>query len=167
MLPKIHRDSENSPGRSIAPGSGRLTEKILQLVDHFIGPLAPLSNSYFRDSTCMINILSEIYTIPSDLLLCILDASSLYTSIPHEEGIQAVKEIVTIHRSPHELPHNIYIVQLLKVVLTNNNFDFSGEHYYQISGRGMGTQLAPSYANLFMARFEALYLYTYPLQPAI
>ena len=31
----------------------------------------------------------------------------------------------------------------------------------------MGTKLAPSYANLFMTKFEEEYVYTYPLQPKL
>ena len=42
LLPKIHKDPLNPPGRSIVSGSGELTEKNSQLVNHFIGPLVPL-----------------------------------------------------------------------------------------------------------------------------
>ena len=31
----------------------------------------------------------------------------------------------------------------------------------------MGTKLAPSYFNLFMTKFEEIYVYTYPLQPKL
>ena len=31
----------------------------------------------------------------------------------------------------------------------------------------MGTKLAPSYAKLFMTKFEEKYVYTYPLQPKL
>ena len=31
----------------------------------------------------------------------------------------------------------------------------------------MGTKLAPSYANLFMTKFEEKYVYTYPLHPKL
>ena len=71
------------------------------------------------------------------------------------------------HRSPHDLPPNNYIVELVKVVLSNNYFDFNGEQYHQISGTAMGMKLASSYANSFITRFEALYLYTYTLQPIL
>ena len=59
LLPKIHKDMNNPPGRPIVSGSGGPTEKISQFVDHFIGPLVPLSQSYIRDSTHMINILQH------------------------------------------------------------------------------------------------------------
>ena len=37
LLPKIHKDALNLPGRPIVSGSGGPTEKISQLVDFFIG----------------------------------------------------------------------------------------------------------------------------------
>ena len=41
------------------------------------------------------------------------------------------------------------------------------ENTHQVSGTGMGTKLAPSYANLFMTKFEEKYVYTYALQPKL
>ena len=76
--------------------------------------------------------------MPPGMLLCTLDIARLYTNIPHNEGIQSIKELLAIHS---------YIVELLEVVLTNNYFDFNGKHYHQISGTAMGTKLEPSYAN--------------------
>ena len=46
LLPKIHKDIHNPPSRLIVSGSGGPTEKISQFVDHFIGPLVPISRSY-------------------------------------------------------------------------------------------------------------------------
>ena len=104
------------------------------------------------------------FTVQPGMLLCTLDIASLYTNIPHMEGIQSTKEMLAIHKQPDTLPHNSYIIEL-ELVLTNNHFEFSGEFYHQLSGTAMGTKLAPSYANLFMTKFEHKYVYTYPLQP--
>ena len=99
FLPKIHKDSSNPPGRPIASGSAGPTERVSQLVDHVIGNLVPKSQSYIRDSTHLINILNEISLQP-DMLLCTLDITSLYTNIPHNEGIEAIKKMLAIHRPP-------------------------------------------------------------------
>ena len=114
----------------------------------------------------MINILNNLNTSLC-MLLCTLDITSLYTNIPHNEGTQAIKGFLTIHRDTNVLPHNSYIIELLEVVLTNNYFDFHGKHYHQKSGTTMGTKLAPSYANLFMTKFEQIHVYTYHLQPTL
>ena len=99
------------------------------------------------------------------MLLCTLDITSLYTKTPHNEGIQSIKGMLAIHKPPNTLPHNSYISQPLEAVLTDNHFEFNGKHYHQVSGTEMDTKLEPSYANLFMTKFEETYVYTYPLQP--
>ena len=119
LLPKIHKDPHNTTRRPIVSGSGGPTEKISQFVDHFIGPLVPLAQSYIRDPTHLINILNKL-TMQPGMLLCILDITSLYTNIPHNEGIQSIKETLTIHRIHNNLPNNSYMIELLEVVLTNN-----------------------------------------------
>ena len=115
----------NPLGGPIVSGSGGPTEKISQLVDHFIGQIVTLSQSYIRDSTHLINILNR-FTVQPGMLLCNLDITSLYTNIPHNEGIQSTKEILAIHKPPDSLPHNSYIIEPLKLVLTNNHFEFDG-----------------------------------------
>ena len=67
LLPKIHKDALNPPGRPMVSGSGGPTEKISQLVGHFIGKIVPLSKSYVRDSTHLINILKD-FTIQPGIL---------------------------------------------------------------------------------------------------
>ena len=62
------------------------------------------------------------------------------------------------------MPYNSFIIDLLRIVLENNYFNFNGRHFHQIAGTAMGTKLAPSYANLFMSHFEDKYVYRYPLQ---
>jgi peptide-methionine (R)-S-oxide reductase len=48
-----------------------------------------------------------------------------------------------------------------------NNFDFNNKHYLQVGGTAMGTRVAPSFANIFMADFETKWVYTHHLQPTI
>ena len=119
LLPKIQKDLHNPTGRPIVSGSGGPTEKISQFVDHFIEPLVPLSDSYIRDSTHLINILNK-FNMPPDMLLCTQDITSLYTNIPHNEGIQSINELLAIHRHTNTLPHNNYIVELLEDIRYSN-----------------------------------------------
>ena len=51
------------------------------------------------------------------------------------------------------------------MILTMNNFCFNGKHYLQTHGTAMGTRMAPSYANLFLAKFETDALSRAPFQP--
>ena len=116
ISPKIHKKPKNLPGGPIASCSGGPMIKISQFVDHFLVPLVPLTQSYIRHSTHLINTLYELSVQPG-ILLCFLDVTSLYTNIPHNEGIETIKEMMAINRSPHDPPHSSYRVQLLSLPL--------------------------------------------------
>ena len=53
------------------------------------------------------------------------------------------------------------IITFLSLILTLNNFVFNCTHYSQTMDSAMGTICAPSYANIFMANFEAKHIYPY------
>ena len=75
--------------------------------------------------------------IPEGAILCTLDVSSLYTNIPNQEGILAVAE--KLRGDPSKTPIAKFILDLLKFVLHNMNFEFNGEHFLQTGGTAMGT----------------------------
>ena len=64
------------------------------------------------------------------------------------------------------IPRNV-LRQLFEIVLKCNVFRFDGQIYEQIQGTAMGTKMAPSYANLFMDRFERAFLAQEPTQPLV
>lgn len=47
-----------------------------------------------------------------------------------------------------------HLIKMIDLILTKNNSTFKNEHYLQIKGTAMGTRMAPSYANLFIAHLE-------------
>ena len=59
------------------------------------------------------------------------------------------------------------ICDLIRMILTMNNFSFNNEHYLQKHGTAMGTRMAPSYANLFMGKFEQQAIDNSSLKPFI
>ena len=135
-------------------------------MDHFIQPLIPSLKSYIKDSGHFLWLLNNI-NLPDDIILCTLDVTSLYTNIPNNEGISAVPHQLAKTRHPSENPTNHSICELLRLVLTCNNFQFNDKHFLQVGGTAMGTKLAPSFANIFMGWFEDNFVYTYKLQPLV
>ena len=81
-----------------------------------------------------------------------MDVKSLYTVIPHHDGLRALKFFLDKH--PFQEPSTSVLVWLAELVLTLNNFSFDGEHYQQTSGVAMGTKMGPNYANLFVGFVE-------------
>ena len=122
--------------------------------------------SYLRDSSHLINLVRNL-RIPKDSILATLDVTSLYTNIPNDEGIEAVGGYLSRHRHYSLNPTNSSLLQLLRTVLTTNNFKFDNKDFLQVGGTAMGTKLAPSFANLFMGYFEDKFIYSYRLQPLL
>jgi hypothetical protein len=167
LLPKIHKGITPPPGRPIISAIGSPTEKISQLVDHFLNPPTTLNKSYVKDTTHFLQILEEMGPLPEGSILVTLDVTSLYTNIPNTEGIKAANDILKRSRSRHYKPSNKSLIQLLEFVLTRNNFQFNGKHYLQTGGTSMGTKAAPSYANCYLDKFERDFVYKYKLQPLL
>lgn len=155
VLPKVHKNKNNGlyPSRPIISGIGNATEKISHFVDEHIKPFVPQIPSYIKDTTDFINKIESINDLPDRFYLVTLDVTSLYTNIPNQEGILAVAKTLVKYQ-PNYSASNSSILELLKIVLHSNNFDFNGKHYLQTGGTAMGTRLAPSYANIFMGDLE-------------
>ena len=63
------------------------------------------------------------------------------------------------------MPTNEFIIELLKVVLASNNFQFNDENYLQVGGTAMGTKVALILGNIFYGwLWEKIYLcYVVPI----
>ena len=91
LLPKIHK--QHNPGRPIVNGIGSVTEKISAYVDTFLRKYTPRNPSYIKDTTHFLNTLKHLEIQNTDLLVTI-DVRSLYTNIPHTEGIAAITRMI-------------------------------------------------------------------------
>ena len=85
-----------------------------------------------------------------------MDVKSLYTNIPNQEGIEAVKTRLRDTDKHSLIP---VISSFLWLILTLNNFQFNDKNFIQTSGSSMGTKCAPTYANIFMGWFEETFIY--------
>ena len=117
----------------------------------------PYLQNYFLNKLKLIN------DLPSNTLLVTLDVSSLYTNIPHNDGINACYHYLSTR--PNKTIPSSTLCDLIRMILTMNNFCFNNNHYLQIHGTAMGTKMAPSFANLFLGRFETSALNNAPFKP--
>jgi hypothetical protein len=88
-----------------------------------------------------------------------MDVKSLYTCIPHEDGLKAIEHFLNQRSEQH--PPTSTILRLTELVLTLNNFTFNGNHYIQRRGVSMGQKVGPAYACLFMGYLEQKFLASY------
>ena len=167
FLPKIHKNVIPPPGRPIVSANSCPTENISAFVDLFLNPLVPKSEHYVKDTTDFLNKIKIMGKTTSHTIIGTMDVTSLHTNIPNTEGIMSIQKILSQNRAPTENPKNKSIIDLLKLVLEKNNFQFNGQNFLQIDGTAMGTRLAPAYANLFMQNLENELLKNIQLKPTI
>ena len=80
--------------------------------------------SYLQDTTEFLKKQEALGPLPSDALLVSMDVTSLYTNIPHSDGIKACEE--SWDRRDIKDPPTQTLVKLLTLVLKCNNFEFDG-----------------------------------------
>ena len=152
LLPKIHKPG--NPGRPVVSSIECHTERISQFVDHHLQPLNQNLPSYVKDTTDFLQKLKNIPEVPKDTILVTMDVRSLYTNVPNDEGVEAVKSYLQTRNRPGDGALSRIIATFLRLILTLNNFVFNDQNYIQVNGASMGTKCAPTYASLFMGKFE-------------
>ncbi|XP_047141171.1 uncharacterized protein LOC124816160 [Hydra vulgaris] len=158
-LPKIHK--ENTPLRPIVSGCGSPTDNLSEYVVKYLLPIAESLPSYFKDSTELLKTLCETPLPRREYILVTADVVSLYTNIPHDDGIRAVSNFLNNNWKLLKLPNNLppiiptnHFCDLLKLILENSSFMFGSRSFHQKFGTSMGTRMAPPYANIFMGELD-------------
>ena len=159
LLPKIHK--KNNPGRPVVSSVGCHTENISAYVDHHLQPLNKELPSYVQDTTSFIKKIESLPDDTRDRFLVTMDVRSLYTNIPNEEGISAIKGFLHKRSRPGDSTLSKVIACFLRLILTLNNFVFNDQNYVQINGCSMGTKCAP---RMQASIWGGLSLFTFTLE---
>ena len=129
------------------------TQRLSHLIDILLQPLCPKIRSYVRDDMDFMKFIPS--DVPNNTILATFDVTSLYTNIPHDLGLSAIRHWVEKERCMIAgRCRTDFIIEALTLILEENTFNFDGDTYRQIKGTAMGTKVAPSYANLVMAYLE-------------
>ena len=122
---------------------------ISQFVDSHLNPLVPKLPSYIKVTPQFLKKLDDLKELPPGSLLVTLDVSSLYTNIPHNEGIEACRKALKFsdHLSRSHIKTES-ICDLMRMILTMNNFEFDNNYYIQLHGTAMGTRMVPCLCKL-------------------
>ena len=135
FLPKIHKEIQPPPGRPICNTINTPTMNLSKWVDIQLQPLVKKQPSYLKDDNDFlhkIDNLNKTQTIPPNAILVTWDVKSLYTNIPHKEGLDALQKTLEYENIP-EIKIDT-ILDFSKLVLTCNHFKFLGQNYSQMSG---------------------------------
>ena len=93
-------------------------------------PLVKKQPSYLKDDNDFlrkIDDLNKTQTIPPNAILVTWDVKSLYTNIPHKEGLDALQKTLEYENVPDIKIDTI--LDFSKLVLTCNHFKFPGQNY--------------------------------------
>ena len=80
------------------------------------------------------------------------DVVGLCPSIPHKEGVLALKNKLEERNSLKIFTNDL--VKLAEFVLKNNSFELNNEIKQQISDIAIGTKFSPPYAYIFMDKTD-------------
>ena len=132
------------------------TDYLSSYITHFIQPLANNLPSHMKDTKHFLNLIEKLQPLPTNALLVTVDITSLYTNIPHDDGISAVIDFIEKykHRLPTNCPLPHLVCAILDFILKHSTFNFMDTHIHQILGSSMGTRMAPPCANLFIGKEE-------------
>ena len=165
LLPKIHKRLDGVPGRPVISNCGYHTENISSFLDYHLQPLAKSVKSYIKDTNDFLKKLRDLPPLPEDAMLCTIDVVGLYPNIPHNEGLEAIKNALNTRQDQTISTESL--VNLAECVLKNNVFEFDGHFFKQKRGTAIGTKMAPPYAILFMAELEQKLLQSSELTPLV
>ena len=111
---------------------GSLTENISAFIDSILKSHMGSLPSYIKDTTDFITKIRQLPQLSKDRFLVTLDVSSLYSNIPHSDGIEACKSFMDNGCKRKESIQ--CISKLIELVLTKNHFQFMSKSLAQLWG---------------------------------
>ena len=126
-----------------------------QYVSRILTPYARDTPSFIENAQHFRELIADL-TISEDEVLVSFDVKSLFTSVPVEDALTAVKEIIA-QDNEFETRNQISaetLIAIVKTCLSTTSFQFKNQHYELTDGLAMGSPLSPAVANIFMSRLE-------------
>ena len=118
-----------------------------------------------KDTNDFLRKLSNLPSLPEDVILRTIDVVGLYPNIQHEGGLAAIKE--ALDKRDDKSISTETLMELAECVLKNNIFEHNEDLYKQLRVTAIGTKMAPPYAVLFMGKLEEEFLEAQSLKPIV
>ena len=152
------REAPDLVGRPIIAGTNAPTRHLSDLISDILKPIVPTQTSYVKDDWDYLRKIPRKLDGKYQLFGC--DIKSLYTSIPHELGLKAIKYWITKCRNLIDTRFtDDFIMESVEFLLKNNNCSFGSHMFHQLKGTAMGASFAASYACLTIGFLEETKLY--------
>ena len=152
LLPKIHKQLHNAPGRPVVSNCGFFTENISAFLEYHLKPLSQKVKLFIKDTNDFLKKLDELRDLPDDFILCTIDPVELYPNILHKEGMEAIRP--ALDKREDQTISTDSLILLAECVLKNNVFEHNMRSFKQLNETPIGTKFTPPYAILFMGYLE-------------
>ena len=162
ILPKLHKTPV--VGRPIVASHSYVLTNAAKWIDQQLQPVVAKLSHVLRDSRSLV---SDLESTPIELPACVpsthkiflftADVASLYTNIPHGDGLHALRS-VCLSVGKMSFVKASLVADLMSCVLHNSYFQFASRVYHQVHGTAMGSPAAPCYANIFVYFLEQKWL---------
>ena len=154
----LHKRMYDIPEKPVISNCRFYTENISAFLDHHLKPITMQVKSYIRDTNDFLKKLRDLPSLPQDSIICTIDIVGLYRSIPNEEGLRFLRNV--LEKRSNKNVSTDTLIELAELLLLNNYFEFNERYLKQIRGTAIGTKFAPPYAVIYMAALEEDFLET-------
>ena len=94
LLPKIDKRMCAIPGTPVISNCGFYAENISTFLYHQLKPIAIQVNPYIKDTHDFLKKLRDLPYLPEVSIICTIDVVSLYLSIPNEECLRFLRNVL-------------------------------------------------------------------------
>lgn len=154
-LPKTHK--EGLPFRPINDYRNSVYYNLAKILNKYISLSNQNSPSSIKNSYEMLNDLKTIQLNENEILVS-FDVKSMYTNLPIEATLQAIKERLEEDQTWKEnMNENLTtedMIALLRTCLSNTYFQYNNEYYLQKDGCPMGSPISGTVADIFLQKLE-------------
>ena len=148
LLPKIHKQFHDVPGRPVTSNSRSYTENISCFIEYYLKPLAQNVKSYIKDRNDFLCKWASLPPLPDDAILCTINVLGLYPNKPHDEGLIATRKALDLRKGKRISTNSL--TELTVYVLKNSIFEHNLSFYKQLRITTIGTKIAPPHAVFFL-----------------
>ena len=138
LLPKIHKELDNVPGRPVISNCVTPTGKASEFLDLYLQPIIKSGVFYINDTNDFLSKHKNFGKISENAFVVVADVARLYPSIPHYESLEVLRKQFSTFEFKSIPTEDL--VKMTGFVLKNEYFEFSSTVKHQISGTAIGTK---------------------------
>ena len=151
---KVHKDPWKT--RPVVCCAGTLLNQLSKWLDFWLQKLKPFVPSYLKNSDELIKKLKKLGRCPINARLFTADAQSMYTNIDTPHAILVIgRWLDSLKTKLHPTYPLDAVKDAMKIVMTNNIFQFGDAYFLQLLGTAMGTSAACMWATIYFSVHES------------